>query len=127
MNCLLVGMAKQTMLAKLSGFLKNIKLANLWSRAAPVMLDFLRQKSIAPITNCSLRRQRHKEKKAMVGSWYYNEKYQNSSKFSVTIIQEALAGRVTQREAMQLLGIKKDTTFRKYAKSLEGGVEWPIY
>jgi Zn-dependent peptidase ImmA (M78 family) len=61
------------------------------------------------------------------GKWYINEKYQNSRKFSVTIIQEALAGRATQREAMQLLGIKKDTTFRKYAKSLEGGVEWPIY
>ncbi|HWD92428.1 MAG TPA: ImmA/IrrE family metallo-endopeptidase [Verrucomicrobiae bacterium] len=61
------------------------------------------------------------------GKWYINEKYQNSRKFSVTIIQEALAGRSTQREAMQLLGIKKDTTFRKYAKSLESGVEWPIY
>jgi Zn-dependent peptidase ImmA (M78 family) len=61
------------------------------------------------------------------GTWYINEKYQNSRKFSVTIIQEALAGRATQREAMQLLGIKKDSTFRKYAKSLEGGVEWPIY
>lgn len=61
------------------------------------------------------------------GKWYYNEKYQNSRKFSVTIIQEALAGRATQRDAMQLLGIKKDTTFRKYAKSLEGGVEWPMY
>jgi Zn-dependent peptidase ImmA (M78 family)/transcriptional regulator with XRE-family HTH domain len=61
------------------------------------------------------------------GKWYINEKYQNSRKFSVTIIQEALAGRATQRDAMQLLGIKKETTFRKYAKSLEGGVEWPIY
>jgi Zn-dependent peptidase ImmA (M78 family) len=61
------------------------------------------------------------------GDWFINEKYQNSRKFSVAIIQEALAGRATQREAMQLLGIKKDTTFRKYAKSLEGGVEWPIY
>ena len=61
------------------------------------------------------------------GVWYINEKYQNSRRFSVTIIQEVLAGRATQRDAMQLLGIKKDTTFRKYAKSLEGGVEWPIY
>jgi Zn-dependent peptidase ImmA (M78 family) len=61
------------------------------------------------------------------GKWYINEKYQNSRKFSVTIIQEALAGRTTLRDAMQLLGIKKDTTFRKYAMSLEGGVEWPIY
>ncbi len=61
------------------------------------------------------------------GIYYVNEKYQNSRRFSITIIQEALAGRETQREAMQLLGIKKDSTFRKYAKSLEGGVEWPIY
>jgi Zn-dependent peptidase ImmA (M78 family)/transcriptional regulator with XRE-family HTH domain len=61
------------------------------------------------------------------GVWYHGEKYQNSRQFSITIIQEALAGRTSQRDAMQLLGIKKDTTFRKYAHSLEGGVEWPIF
>jgi Zn-dependent peptidase ImmA (M78 family) len=61
------------------------------------------------------------------GVWFINEKYQNSRRFSLAIIQEALAGRATQRDAMQFLGIKKDSTFRKYAKSLQGGVEWPIY
>jgi hypothetical protein len=66
-------------------------------------------------------------RKSQGGQYYINEKYQNSQKFSVAIIQEALAGRTSQREAMQLLGIKKDTTFRKYARSLQGGVEWPIY
>ncbi|HXR04024.1 MAG TPA: ImmA/IrrE family metallo-endopeptidase [Verrucomicrobiae bacterium] len=65
--------------------------------------------------------------KSSGGTWYHNEKYQNSRRFSITIIQEALAGRTSQRDAMQLLGIKKDTTFRKYAHSLEGGVEWPIF
>jgi Zn-dependent peptidase ImmA (M78 family) len=66
-------------------------------------------------------------KKSSGGTWYVNEKYQNSRRFSITIIQEALAGRATQRDAMHFLGIKKDSTFRKYAKSLQGGVEWPIF
>jgi Zn-dependent peptidase ImmA (M78 family)/transcriptional regulator with XRE-family HTH domain len=65
--------------------------------------------------------------KSSGGVWYHGEKYQNSRQFSITIIQESLAGRTSQRDAMQLLGIKKDTTFRKYAHSLEGGVEWPIF
>lgn len=66
-------------------------------------------------------------KKSSGGTYYINEKYQNSRRFSIALIQEALAGRTTQRDAMQLLSIKKDTTFRKYAQSLQGGVEWPIY
>jgi Zn-dependent peptidase ImmA (M78 family)/transcriptional regulator with XRE-family HTH domain len=61
------------------------------------------------------------------GNWFINEKYQNSRRFSVTIIKEALAGRTMQRDAMQLLGIKKESTFRKYTKTLEAGIEWPIY
>jgi Zn-dependent peptidase ImmA (M78 family)/transcriptional regulator with XRE-family HTH domain len=70
-----------------------------------------------------------KAKKAETGGgkWYINEKYQNSRRFSLTIIQEALAGRTRQRDAMQFLGIKKDATFRKYTQSLQGGIEWPIY
>jgi Zn-dependent peptidase ImmA (M78 family) len=66
-------------------------------------------------------------KKSKGGLWYTNEKYQNSRQFSLTIIQEALAGRTSQRDAMKFLHIKSDVTFRKYAKSLEGGVEWPIF
>lgn len=65
--------------------------------------------------------------KSKGGDYYINEKYQNSQRFSVAIVKEALAGRETQREAMQLLGIKKDTTFRKYVHSLQQeGLEWPI-
>ncbi|MEO5804784.1 MAG: DNA-binding protein, partial [Verrucomicrobiota bacterium] len=64
--------------------------------------------------------------KSSGGQYYVNEKYQNSERFSLAIIQEALAGRSTQREAMQFLGIKKDTTFRKYVASLQQGMEWPI-
>lgn len=66
-------------------------------------------------------------KKSSGGSWYLNEKYQNSRKFSIAIIQESLAGRTMEREAMQLLGIKKEATFRKYAGSLQGESPWPIF
>jgi len=65
--------------------------------------------------------------KSSGGVWYHNEKYQNSRQFSITIIQDVLARRTPQRDAMQFLGIKKDSTFRKYARSLQGGVEWPIF
>jgi Zn-dependent peptidase ImmA (M78 family)/transcriptional regulator with XRE-family HTH domain len=66
-------------------------------------------------------------RKSSGGNWHFNEKYQHSRQFSITILQEALAGRVTQRDAMQFLGIKKESTLKKYAQSLQGGVEWPIY
>jgi Zn-dependent peptidase ImmA (M78 family) len=66
-------------------------------------------------------------KKSSGGSWYLNEKYQNSRKFSVAVIQESFAGRTMQREAMQLLGIKKEATFQKYANSLQGESAWPIF
>jgi len=59
--------------------------------------------------------------------YFQNEKYRNSRMFSITVLQEALAGRVMQRDAMQFLGIKKESTLRKYANSLQGGVEWPIF
>ncbi|HZM03951.1 MAG TPA: XRE family transcriptional regulator [Candidatus Saccharimonadales bacterium] len=65
--------------------------------------------------------------KAPGGNYYINEQYKHSRRFSVAIIQEALAGRTMQRDAMQLLGIKKESTFNKYAKALKGGMEWPIY
>jgi Zn-dependent peptidase ImmA (M78 family) len=59
------------------------------------------------------------KKKSTGGDYYTNEKYQNSRKFSIAIIGEALAGRTMQRDAMQFLGIKKEETFRKYARSLQ--------
>ena len=59
--------------------------------------------------------------------FYANEKYRNSRSFSVAILQEALAGRIMQRDAMQFLGIKKEKTLRKYAHSLQGGIEWPMF
>jgi len=65
-------------------------------------------------------------RKSSGGSYYANEKYQNSRRFSIAVIEEAIAGRTPQRDAMQFLGIKKDATFRKYAKSLHDGMEWPI-
>jgi len=65
--------------------------------------------------------------KSSGGNYYLNEQYKHSRRFSITIIQEALAGRTMQRDAMNLLGIKKEATFRKYAKALQGGMEWPIY
>lgn len=65
--------------------------------------------------------------KSSWSDYFINEKYRNSRTFSIAVLQEALAGRVMQRDAMQFLGIKKETTLRKYAKSLQGGVEWPIF
>lgn len=68
-----------------------------------------------------------KKSKSSWSDYFINEKYRNSRRFSITIIQEALAGRIMQRDAMQFLGIKKESTLRKYARSLQGGVEWPIF
>jgi Zn-dependent peptidase ImmA (M78 family) len=65
--------------------------------------------------------------KSSGGNYYLNELYKHSRRFSIAIIQESLAGRTMQREAMQFLGIKKESTFRKYAKALQEGSEWPIY
>lgn len=61
------------------------------------------------------------------GKWYYNEKYQNSRRFSLSIIKEVMAGRTMQRDAMQFLGIKKESTFKSYAQSLQKEMEWPIF
>lgn len=66
-------------------------------------------------------------KKSSGGTFYQNETYKHSRRFSIALIQEAIAGRVMQRDAMEFLGIKKESTFRKYANSLQGGVEWPIF
>jgi Zn-dependent peptidase ImmA (M78 family) len=66
-------------------------------------------------------------KKSSGGTYYQTEKYKHSRRFSITIIQETLAGRTMQRDAMQFLGIKKESTFHKYAKALQEGMEWPIY
>jgi Zn-dependent peptidase ImmA (M78 family) len=68
-----------------------------------------------------------KKPKSNWSDFYAGEKYRNSRRFSITILQEALAGRIMQRDAMQFLGIKKESTLRKYAHSLQGGVEWPIF
>jgi len=65
--------------------------------------------------------------KAAGGNYYLNEQYKHSRRFSITIIQESLAGRTMQRDAMQFLGIKKEATFLKYARELQKGAEWPIY
>lgn len=65
-------------------------------------------------------------KKSSGGSYYQNEKYKHSRRFSIAVIQDSIAGRTMQRDAMQFLGIKKESTFHKYAKSLQEGMEWPI-
>jgi len=65
--------------------------------------------------------------KSTGGNYYVNEQYKHSRRFSITIIQEALAGRTMQRDAMQFLGIKKEATFLKYIRELQKGTEWPIY
>jgi Zn-dependent peptidase ImmA (M78 family) len=65
--------------------------------------------------------------KAAGGNYYVNEQYKHSRRFSIAIIQEALAGRTMQRDAMQFLGIKKEETFRKYIKELQKGAVWPIF
>jgi len=67
-----------------------------------------------------------KKPKSSWSDYLINAKYRNSRMFSITILHEALAGRIMQRDAMQFLGIKKESTLRKYANSLQGGVEWPI-
>lgn len=68
-----------------------------------------------------------KKSKSSWSDFYANEKYRNSRTFSIAILQEARAGRVMERDAMHFLGIKKESTLRKYARSLQGGVEWPIF
>jgi Zn-dependent peptidase ImmA (M78 family) len=65
--------------------------------------------------------------KAGGGNYYIKEQYKHSRRFSIAIIQEALAGRTSQRDAMQLLGIKKESTFRNYTKELQKGSAWPIF
>lgn len=58
-------------------------------------------------------------KKGGRGDWYLNTQYQNSRRFSVALIRAAKEGKTLYHDAMQLLGIKKDATFRKYANSLQ--------
>jgi len=53
------------------------------------------------------------------GNYYQNEQYQNSRRFSVALLQDAKSGRTLYHDAMRLLGIKKDATFRKYAQNLQ--------
>ncbi len=65
--------------------------------------------------------------KAGGGNYFIKEQYKHSRRFSIAIIQESIAGRTPQRDAMQLLGIKKEATFQKYAKELQKGSEWLIY
>jgi Zn-dependent peptidase ImmA (M78 family) len=61
------------------------------------------------------------------GNYYVNERYQNSKLFSIALVQETIAGRVSQGDAMRFLGIKKEATFKKYANSLKEGMEWLTY
>jgi len=61
-------------------------------------------------------------KTASGGNWYVNGQYRNSKRFSVALIIAAREGRTLYHDAMQLLGIKKDATFRNYAQRLQ--VEW---
>lgn len=60
-------------------------------------------------------------KKATGGDYYLNGQYRNSRRFAVAIIQDAREGRTMYRDAMRLLGIKKELTFRKFAESLQVG------
>lgn len=53
------------------------------------------------------------------GDYYLNEQLLNSRRFSVAIIQDAKEGRTLYQDAMNLLGIKKEETFRKFAESLQ--------
>jgi Zn-dependent peptidase ImmA (M78 family)/transcriptional regulator with XRE-family HTH domain len=55
------------------------------------------------------------------GNYYQNEQYQNSKRFSVALLQDTKNGRTLYHDAMQLLGIKKQATFRKYAENLQLG------
>ena len=53
------------------------------------------------------------------GDYYLNEQLLNSRRFSVAIIQDAKEGHTLYQDAMNLLGIKKEDTFRKFAESLQ--------
>src|ERR1700738_808855 len=53
------------------------------------------------------------------GDYYLNEQLLNSRRFSAAIIQDAHEGRTLYQDAMNLLGIKKEDTFRKFAESLQ--------
>ncbi len=61
-------------------------------------------------------------KKASGGNYYLSKPYQASRRFSVALIRDTRDGRTLFRDAMQLLGIKKQDTFEKYAQSLQ--LEW---
>jgi Zn-dependent peptidase ImmA (M78 family) len=56
------------------------------------------------------------------GNYYLNTQYQNSRRFSVALLRDARTGNTLYHDAMHLLGIKKQATFRKYAESLQ--MEW---
>jgi Zn-dependent peptidase ImmA (M78 family) len=56
------------------------------------------------------------------GNYYLNEQYLNSRRFSQALIRDTKAGRTLYRDAMRLLGIKKEQTFEKYAASIIGGL-----
>lgn len=52
------------------------------------------------------------------GQYYQVQQSQNSRRFSTALIMETREGRTLHHDAMKLLGIKKDETFRKFAHSL---------
>ena len=57
-------------------------------------------------------------KKAGGGDYYLTKPYEGSRRLSIAVIQDARNGRTMFREAMNLLGIKSDQTFQKYAETL---------
>jgi Zn-dependent peptidase ImmA (M78 family)/transcriptional regulator with XRE-family HTH domain len=60
--------------------------------------------------------------KAEGGNYYLTKPYEASRRFSVALIRDARNGKTMFHDAMQLLGIKKQATFEKYANSLQ--VQW---
>jgi Zn-dependent peptidase ImmA (M78 family)/transcriptional regulator with XRE-family HTH domain len=69
--------------------------------------------------------QRFADKKAKQsggGDYYRTQQARVSPNFARAVIGSALEGRTLYRDAYQLLGIKKDATFQKFASRLDVGV-----
>lgn len=59
-----------------------------------------------------------KSRRAGGGNYYLTAPYKNSRRFSSSLILDTRDGRTQYHEAMRMLGMRKDSTFRRYAEEL---------
>ncbi len=53
------------------------------------------------------------------GNYYLNQQYQNSRRFSVALLRDTREGKTLYHDAMDLLGIRKSETLKKYAETFQ--------